>query len=557
MNAKRRGPLGLMRQRQSENELPSLPSDAPVRAAKRPSAQQRNLSPLPEVGGRGPQSKEPCESAGGPSMGKAPAGTKKMLHVQRAPKSFLHGNKTEATARRKLLSSDNVTQPPSSAGLKPTGAGETNCIKANVQCGMRRLRITRDNPIKGVASEQVAPITSEPVTQKGEAAAPCTKEQMEFENAIGILNRMMEMDAKNNDSRAWVTRFTEGTAEARLRKEELLPVWIIVSMDSVLAIDLNGTTQHRNYVSLFASEVTRFPPSSCIVFPFQDALRDGEVRLPENVSDVATMMMPAAKEIRWGVPVGVLFINSIERDSIVRDIFQVFLPSFLQEIYPHGVPLKGAWTPAASASEVMTTTSRVMNIPRGVRESVVSCMTQLGISNVSPFMGGGTRLGDDQGFREFQQRDEVSQHLSVAESLTEKRVNDLPQQPRRLLESSPSVRNGPSSPWESRGNQLLFTARLVISDPFSSSTAGSVPCHSVLVLTPRGPLELVAELPSSAVTVKDVKLSLLRSGLGRSLRLHKDMVYFTYAPSLPMVDEGELINARYVVMRLKTQNLVL
>ncbi|RNE98447.1 hypothetical protein TraAM80_08757 [Trypanosoma rangeli] len=554
MNAKRRSPLSLMQQRQSENRLPLLPSNAPVRAKKRSSAKQRNLSPLPEVSGRGPQSKELREPAGDPSMGRASCGTKKMLHLQRAPKSFLHGNKTEATARRNLLSSDNVTPPPSSAGLKPTGAGETNCIKAKVQCGMRRLRIIRDVPIEAVASEQVAHITCDAVTQKGEAAASCTKEQKEFENAIGILNRMMEIDAKNNDSRAWVTRFTEGTAEARLRKEELLPVWIIVSMDSVLAIDLNGTTQHRNYVGLSASEVTRFPPSSCIVFPFQDALKDGEVRLPENVSDVATMMMPAAKEIRWGVPVGVLFINSIERNSIVRDILQVFIPSFLQKIYPHGVPLKGAWTPTASASEVMSTTSRVINIPRGVRESVVSCMTQLGISNVSPFMGSGTRLGDNQGFHEFQQRDKVSQRLSVAESLTERRVNDIPQQPRRLGESPPSVRNGSSSPWESRGSQLLFTARLVISNPFSSSMACSVPCHSVLVLTPRGPLELVAEPPSSAVTVKDVKLSLLRSGLGRSLRLQKDMVRFTYAPSLPMADDGELINARYAVMRLKTQN---
>ncbi|RNE98172.1 uncharacterized protein Tco025E_09274 [Trypanosoma conorhini] len=551
MDAKRRSPLGLLRQWQGGSVLSSSPPNAPVRVAKRPSAQRRNLPPLPEPCGRGSPPRELDGSTLGPSTRKVSAGAKKVPDVRRTPNSLLRANKAGFAAGQKRFVGDGVTSPPSSAGVKPPGAGVTNGIKAKMRSGMRELKIARDNPNKAVASEQVPLVTGEPMAQKEEAVALCSKEQAEFENAIGVLNRMMEIDAKSVDPRAWVTRFTEGTAEARLRKEGLLPVWIIVDVGFVLAIDLNGTTQHRNYVGIAASRAARFPPNGCIVFPFQDALRDGEVQLPGNVSEVATMIMPAAKEMRWGVPVGVLFINPLERDSIVRDICQVFLPSFLQEAYPHGVPLKGIWAPAAS--ERSTTTPRAMKIPGSVRESVMSCLTELGVSNASTFMGDGNRLGGEQLTRELQLREAVPPHLSLAGSLTGSRGGGSPRQPQKLVESPASMRGAPSSPWESRGRQPIFTARLIISKPLSPSTAGSVPCHAVLVLTPRGPLELVADAPSTAVSTKDVKLSLLRSGLGRSLRLQKDTVRFLYAPSLPAVDDDELINARYVVMRLQTQ----
>ncbi|KAF8292541.1 hypothetical protein TcYC6_0115860 [Trypanosoma cruzi] len=557
MDAKPTSPLGLVRQRQNAKLSPSFAPRAPACVKKRSSAQRRAFSPPPEADGKG-LSRQGSDGGMPASIKRRELGKKKtMSNAPRVANSFLHENKIkDDTTERKMLSGDGGVLQPSLTKLRQQSAGDKvagaiACNSANLRCGMRELRIARHGPIKGVVCEQLAPASCEAVTSTAETAAFCSKKQAEFEKAIDTLNSMMEIDAKNIDPRAWVTRFTEGKAEAHLSKEHLLPVWIIVHMDFVMAIDMNGTAQHCNYGSFSASQVTSFPPCGCIVFPLRDALREGEVRLPENVSEVEAMMMPATSEIRWGVPVGVLFMNPQERISVVRNICQLFLPLFFREAYPQGVPLRGVWIPA-----VLDTTSTkpcAINIPGNVRECVLSCMRDLGVSNGNTFTGDGSRLGGTQRSCEFQQRESAPPNVAVATSLTTRRGSELTPEEERLRGSSQSTNCDLTSPWGIRGNQPIFTARLLTSSAIVSSTECRTPCHAVLVFTPRGLLELVAESPSAAVTVNDVKVSLLRSGLGRSLRLQRDAVRFLYAPSLPVIEDDAWINARYVVMRLQTR----
>ncbi|EKF31262.1 hypothetical protein MOQ_004905 [Trypanosoma cruzi marinkellei] len=557
MDAKPAAPLGLVRQRQNANMSSSLAPKAPAYVKKRPSAQRRAFSPLPEADGKGSSKQGPDGGLPATTKRRELGEAKTMLSGPRVATPLLNGNKNMGnTTERKMISGDGEVSQPSLAKLNQRSggdevAGAIDCKPANGRCGMRELRIARHGPTKGVVSKPSAPASCEAVTPTAETAAFCSTKQAEFEKAIDTLNSMMEIDAKNIDPRAWVTLFTEGKAEARLSKEHLLPVWIIVHMNFVMAIDMNGTAQHCNYGNFSASQATSFPPCGCIVFPLQDALREGEVRLPENLSDVEAMMMPATSEIRWGVPVGVLFMNPHERISVVRNICQLFLPLFFREAYPQGVPLRGVWIPAAL--DATPRKSCAINIPVNVRECVLSCMRDLGISNGNAFTGDGSRLGGTQRRCEVQQRESAPPKLTVATSLTTRHGSGLTPEEQKLRGSSQSKDCDLATPWGSRGNQPIFTARLLTSSAIVSSPECCTPCYAVLVFTPRGLLELVAESPSAAVTVKDVKMSLLRSGLGRSLRLQRDAVRFLYAPSLPVIEDDALINARYVVMRLQTR----
>ncbi|KAH9589318.1 hypothetical protein LSM04_006480 [Trypanosoma melophagium] len=428
------------------------------------------------------------------------------------------------------------------------------------RAGMQKLHIRHSAPPPQSVTPQDPIINYDtPATRTIIPSSTFTAdEQAKFERSIEILNTMMSVETKNLDVRTWVTRFVEGKSEAHLSKEDLFPVWILVTADVVLAIDFNGTSKHRNYSWICASQFSSFPPDGCIVFPLQDVLVKGEVKLPQSAAEAAAMQMPLSQELRWGVPLAVLFVNPHQSVSIVRDVCQTYLPSFLQAVYADGVPLKGHWVPRGAAGR----RPDVMPLAGTVCEAIHSCMAGGG---VGVFAGEGNRLREVQP-RDVQspprrdgiQAEKKQKEEEKGEKEKEQQQQQQQQQKQQEKQEKGQIQLGAvrewRSPWESSGMQLIYTARLYVSSTTPFSLASTILCHAVLVLTPRGPLELVVELPTVRVTVKDVKASLLRSGLGRSLRLQQDTVRFIYAPSTPVLEEDAIIDTRYAVLRLQTQN---
>lgn len=92
-------------------------------------------------------------------------------------------------------------------------------------------------------------------------------------------------------------------------------------------------------------------------------------------------------------------------------------------------------------------------------------------------------------------------------------------------------------------------------------------CTSVVVLTAAGRVELVAP-PEPAtqgthahavaaaaavhpVTILDVKYSLLRSAVGRALRLRAEELQLVYAPGTPPLSDADVVDTRHAVLRLR------
>ncbi|KEG05680.1 hypothetical protein DQ04_19371000 [Trypanosoma grayi] len=416
---------------------------------------------------------------------------------------------------------------------------------------MQELRVAQSVPRTNVPKKQASLGGDETLSDTAAAMFDTSTQRAKFERAIEVLNGLVKDDARHADTRAWVTRFLKGNSEARLSKEDLLPVWILVSPEAVLAIDMNGTSQHHNYSDVSASQSAQFPPESGIVFPLQGMINDGEVRLPQSASEAAMMMMmmTVTGHVRWGFPIGVLFLCERTRASIVSDICQMYLPSFLQESYPRGVPLEGHWIPPEAKKTYKK--PHVMPLTKCLQEFMLSCIMEVGTLSVVAFSGDGNRLMGEQNSQTTQEYVSTRQpREGKACTSGDDLVTLQPKQQQRC--ETDDRQEEITSPWESDGTQLIFTARLFTSGATQQSLVPNVACHAVLVLTPRGPLELLVEKPTAAVTVKDIKLSLLRSGLGRSLRLQPDAVRFIYAPDLPALGEAEVIDSRYAVLRLQS-----
>ncbi|KPI83172.1 hypothetical protein ABL78_7801 [Leptomonas seymouri] len=91
-------------------------------------------------------------------------------------------------------------------------------------------------------------------------------------------------------------------------------------------------------------------------------------------------------------------------------------------------------------------------------------------------------------------------------------------------------------------------------------------CHSVIVLTPMGRVELVVEhrgarplagdaaasaISASPVTIRDVKSSLCLCAVGQALQLSEADVALVYAPGTAALGEEEELNRKHVVLRLR------
>ncbi|ORC92658.1 uncharacterized protein TM35_000034110 [Trypanosoma theileri] len=545
MDVRRRTPLRAMRPKEPKT---GTNSTAALRnymhSPKRPAAERRNLPPLPKV--RDAQRQQQHQEEEGETH------DRRYSVSSLEPLQPLQRDVQHTSGALLQQQQQQQQQPRISSGVKKNEKAKNVSERA----GMQKLHIRRSVPLPHSVK------TQEPIINCDTSATRITTpqrtftftddDQIKFNRSLEILNTMMSVESKNVDARAWVTRFVEGKSEARLSKEHLFPVWILVCSDAVLAIDLNGTSKHRNYSWISESQFTYFPPDGCIVFPLQDVLVKGEVKLPQSAAEAAAMQMPLSQEIRWGVPLAVLFLNPHESLSIVRDVCQTYLPSFLQTIYADGVPLKGHWEPR----EVSRLQPGIIPLAKTVSDAIYSCMSTAGVGT---FAGEGNRL------REIEPRD-VSSPLRRDDFTPEKKKEEEEQQKEQEEQEKEKEQQqqqeGRSlgevrewcSPWESSGKQLIYTARLYASGTVPLSSASTMVCHAVLVLTPRGPLELIVEPPTMRVTVKDVKKSLLRSGLGRSLRLQQDAVGFIYAPSTPVLEEDAVIDVRYAVLRLQTQN---
>lgn len=90
--------------------------------------------------------------------------------------------------------------------------------------------------------------------------------------------------------------------------------------------------------------------------------------------------------------------------------------------------------------------------------------------------------------------------------------------------------------------------------PAPSRTSATRVCTSVLVLTPMGRIELVAPdvpPPSFPFTVGDVRYSLVRSAVGRSLHLQEAAVELVYGPGTPPLGDAVCFTGSQVVLRLR------
>lgn len=90
-------------------------------------------------------------------------------------------------------------------------------------------------------------------------------------------------------------------------------------------------------------------------------------------------------------------------------------------------------------------------------------------------------------------------------------------------------------------------------------------CQSVTILTPVGQVELAREDTAAGqqqsdpttsqgsggvITIKDIKMCLLRSAVGRSLRLRSGEIDFVYAPGTPVLEDAHVMRAAHAVLRL-------
>lgn len=402
-----------------------------------------------------------------------------------------------------------------------------------------------------------APPDSCGVDDKGSEKLICRRrpaDKDQFHKAIDLLNSMIEADARKFDMREWVIRHAEGRAGAQLSKEQLQPVWILVGSDFVLAVDLNGSAQHRNYSDVAALQLEQFPPEGAIVFPLEGVLKTGELRLPQTSTGVKAMNVLLRGESRWGAPIGVLFMSPSDQSSIIQDICQSYLPSFLRSVYPMGVQLRGEWISTVSSSEVGE--FRVAELPQKFRDGLHLSMAAQGTSGTSSLTGEGYRISDVEVVQSLGKLDSTELH---GERKTNVEMGSSPsfnlknQQQEMLSTTSQASKPPPTNPpWEGGGRGPLFSGRLHTLQSVPPKGSPTTFCHGVLLLTARGPLELLPEGTTSHVRIKDVKLSFLRSGVGRCMRLTQESVRFMYVPSGPVLSDNHVVDTRYAVLRLQT-----
>lgn len=136
---------------------------------------------------------------------------------------------------------------------------------------------------------------------------------------------------------------------------------------------------------------------------------------------------------------------------------------------------------------------------------------------------------------------------------------------------------------EVRSNQVTYVAPLFSSGPdygsmlsviHSNSTAKPplkvnppILCSSIHLLTPLGRVTLERNIPASTasfppspsvaatkmILLKDCRESLLRSAVGRSMRLAGESIRFRYAPGLPFLGDNVIISQPAVILRLSVQ----
>ncbi|KAG8347931.1 hypothetical protein ERJ75_000938400 [Trypanosoma vivax] len=415
-----------------------------------------------------------------------------------------------------------------------------------IVCGrVKKLNIMRCAGYgNGAVSPDSQATSSAPPVSKKATESDVTIDAQRFRYAVDILNVMIEEDASRSGMRAWVSRFKNDKAEAKLSKEHLYPVWLIVGSEAILAIDLNGSSQHHNYEAVVATQLDLLPPQGAIILSLQNALFDSQLQLPRSVPELRAMMLPKSTDVRRGSPIGVLFLDPSERWSILYDVCQTYLPSFLRAAYPMGVTLCGDWTAGASPGQGL---SHTIEISENIRNSILSSISDSGLPNQNVFVKKGSRLGS------VQEQEAVPDHSpDGAENRPRSSVIDVSQLQRHLAgDAMDGHRDVARSPWEERGMESIFTATLFSTSPTLSGKPANAYCRGVLVLTPRGPVQLLAPGPGLMVRVADVAESLLRSCVGRSMRLSRECIAFKYAPSLPPLEDTTLVDTPYSVMRLQ------
>lgn len=100
-----------------------------------------------------------------------------------------------------------------------------------------------------------------------------------------------------------------------------------------------------------------------------------------------------------------------------------------------------------------------------------------------------------------------------------------------------------------RSTSSASSIRATSTNPPHPTADGSTTTRSAS--TTNTPTEAQFQLPM--VTIKDCKASLLRSALGRSLRLNKENIHFIFAPGTPVLSEDLVLYSNEAVLRLLTR----
>lgn len=281
--------------------------------------------------------------------------------------------------------------------------------------------------------------------------------------------------------------------------------------------------------------------------------------------------------------------------SILTDLHQCYLPYFLSHAYREGVPLVGHWCdhplwapmPLEQASELHALYPALKrqqalkekhhrygqlilptSIVQGLRTVADKQQPQPSpLVAGSPAAGGRpycpTPLTTKPRHLSAAAFAGAGRRLGYATCTTSPATNDT--RPTHHVQDMNHVETPSTASLSGGGDcndprtSLNYVHSLESEGPLTAVTDPTL-CWVVTVLTPGGRLllERPADLAAAAgiahaskhTTVRDVKQGLVRSALGRSLRLRLDGIGLVFAPATPPLRDDELITGREAVLRL-------
>lgn len=292
---------------------------------------------------------------------------------------------------------------------------------------------------------------------------------------------------------------------------------------------------------------------------------------------------------------------------VLEEMCNGYLPPFLEGAYPYGVRLEGRWIteaplvlsrpvvppPVARLDEAMNGTLLCLPVDtvRELQHFIASLREEEDGSDevlqLPLFAGKGSRLGGvsqlgearqvehqqwkrDATITRLQQRqeDDAAAYMAVRSSST---PSLYPSASRATEEGDPlraaSSLSRPATSSESHASSS-YVGTLTATGPPLRPRDGGAATTMVTIYTPQGRVRLTRDREEGAgaaagerkpdrrepsVTLADCKASLLRSALGRSMRLRLENLFLFYAPGTPFLQDSEVFHTEEVVLRLSVR----